>query len=180
MQSIKYLIFMIIATIYISCSRTDENDDVLSQEDISNIIFHVKDDVTGVSADYNYTVNSATNPIIKLVDGKIYTVTIDFKNGNENATQEIINAIDEHFFIFNFHGSQINLTREDDILRSDGKKVGFKTKWEVIKAVNSSSPNLEFTVIHDASAVTEEANGSTYGTAEGGETDAMAIFGISN
>ena len=53
MQSIKYLIFMIIATISISCSRTDENDDVLSQEDISNIIFHVKDDVTGVSADYN-------------------------------------------------------------------------------------------------------------------------------
>ncbi|MBW8361112.1 MAG: hypothetical protein K0M56_02860 [Kaistella sp.] len=179
-QKIQYLLLILFAVLSVSCARADENEDVLSQEDISNIILKVKDDATGITTTYNYTVNSVTLPEIKLTNGKTYTVETVFKNGNEDVTQEIISALDEHFFIFAFQGAQINLTRMDDVSRADGNRVGFKTKWEVIKAVDSAAPVLEFTVIHDAASVNENRNGFTFGTVVGGETDAMAVFGLNN
>lgn len=181
-KNLKYFILIIIAAISISCNRADENDDVLSQEDISNIILNVKDDATGVSKTYNYTINSATNPNIQLTDGKTYTVTAIFKNGNEDETESIKSAKDEHFLIFNFQGSQIDLIRNDDATstRTDGNKLGLITKWNVVKAVNGTSPKLVLTLIHDATSVSESQNGTTFGNVVGGETDAMATFEISN
>ncbi|TXF75160.1 hypothetical protein [Chryseobacterium sp.] len=183
MNSIKripYFLLILFAVLSVSCSRADENEDVLSQEDISNIILKVKDDATGITATYNYTVNSVTVPEIKLTDGKTYTVETVFKNGNEDVTQEIISALDEHFFVFAFQGAQINLTRMDDIIRADGNRVGFKTKWTVIKTVDSAAPVLEFKIIHDAASVNENQNGFAFGTVVGGETDAMAVFRLNN
>ncbi len=181
-KNFKYIVFIFLAVISISCSRADEDADVLSQEDISNIILNVKNDASGISQTYNYTLNAATNPVIKLTDGANYTVTAIFKNGNEDETESIKAAKDEHFLIYDFQGSQINVTREDDesSTRSDGKKVGLITKWNVVKAQNSVSPSLILTLIHDATSVNESLNGSAFGSVEGGETDAMATFSISN
>ena len=182
MQTLKYIALFLTLTLTFSCSRADEDEDVLTQEDISNIILVVKEEVSGTTATYNYVLNSSTNPIIKLTDGKKYLVSAFFKNGNEDETESIKSAKDEHFLIFNFQGSSINLTREDDEFstRSDGNKVGLLTKWEVQKAVNSPDSKLILTLIHDANSVSEVQNGTSFGTAEGGETDAMATFNISN
>lgn len=182
LNHIKYVLLIFLSIISISCSRADEDEDVLSQEDISNIILNVKDDATGIVQTYNYTVNSVTNPVIKLTDGKSYSVTAIFKNGNEDETESIKAAKDEHFLIFDFQGSLISLTREDDesSTRSDGAKLGLITKWNVVKAQNSASPKLTVTLIHDASEVSAEQNGTTFGKVVGGETDAMASFSISN
>ena len=182
MKHLKYIILFLTLILTFSCSRADEDLDVLSQEDISNIILNVKDDATGITQTYNYTVNSVTNPVIKLTDGKSYTVNAIFLNGNEDETESIKAAKDEHFLIFDFQGSEINLTRIDDAssTRTDGNRVGLMTKWNVVKAINSTSPQLVLTVNHDAVSVSEQQNGTTFGTANGGETDAMAIFGISN
>ena len=180
--NLKYIVFLFITLLTISCSRADEDEDVLSQEDISNIILNVKDDATGITTTYNYTVNSSTNPEIKLADGKTYTVNTVFLNGNEDETESIKEAKDEHFILFDFQNSNIHLERTDDesSTRSDGNKVGLSTKWTVIKATNGTNPQLVLTVIHDAVSVNEAQNGSEFGSVVGGETDAMATYGISN
>lgn len=179
---LKYIAFLLLTVFAISCSRADEDDDVLSQEDISNIILNVKDEETGETQTYNYTVNSATNPEIKLMDGKSYTVNAVFFNGNEDETESIKEAKDEHFLLFDFQNSQINLERFDNesSTRSDGAKVGLITRWTVIKAKNGTNPQLVLTLIHDASSVSEAQNGSQFGSVVGGETDAMATYSISN
>lgn len=181
MKNIIQKIFLTICILAIfSCHRTDENDDVLSQEDISNIILNVSDGTA--TQTYNYAVNSATNPMIKLTNGKTYTVSALFKNGNADATQDIISAKNEHFLIFNFINSNINLTRiaGADDLRADGKRIGLTTTWQVVKAANGNSPQLILTLNHDASSVNEAQNGTAFGSVIGGETDAVATFGISN
>ena len=179
---LKYIVFLVITMFTINCSRADEDDDVLSQEDISNIILNVKDDATGITQTYNYTVNSTTNPEIKLTDGKSYTVNAVFLNGNEDETESIKEAKDEHFILFDFQNSNINLERTDDesSTRSDGNKVGLKTKWKVIKVKNGNNPQLVLTVIHDPVSVSEAKNGSEFGSVIGGETDAMSTYHISN
>ena len=180
--NLKYIVFLLITLLTISCSRADEDEDVLSQEDISNIILNVKDDTTGISTTYNYTVNSTTNPDIKLKDGKTYTVNAVFLNGNEDETESIKEAKDEHFLLFDFQNSNINLERIDDesSTNSDGIKIGLKTKWTVIKAKNGTNPQLVLTVIHDPVSVNVGEPGKEFGSVIGGETDAMATYGISN
>lgn len=182
MKLLNKIIFAIVTVIAISCSRADEDLDVLSQEDISNIIIHVKDDSTGKIQTYNYAVNSAENPLIKLTDGKSYTVNAVFLNGNKDETESIKAAKDEHFLIFQFQWAEINLTRIDDesSTRADGQKLGLITKWNVIKAKNSQPAQLNLTLIHDAVSVSSEQSGNTFGTASGGETDAVATFEISD
>lgn len=179
---IKYIVLLLITVFLVSCSRADEDEDVLSQEDISNIILNVKDDATGITNTYNYTINSAANPVIKLKDGQTYTVNTVFLNGNEDETESIIEAKDEHFLLFDFQNSNINLERIDgeSSVRSDGNKVGLITKWTVIKARNGTNPQLVLALIHDAVSVSGVQNGSTFGSVTGGETDAMATYSISN
>lgn len=181
-KNIKLIALLLFPWILITCSRVDEDDDVLSQEDISNIILVVKNEATGISETYNYTLNSATNPVLKLTDGSTYTVEALFKNGNEDETESIKNAKDEHFLIYDFQSSQISLTREDDpsSTRTGGAKVGLKTKWFVQKAVNGSNPKLILTLIHDATTVSEGQTATTFGSVEGGETDAKGTFEIRN
>ncbi|QDP84410.1 hypothetical protein FNJ88_02130 [Chryseobacterium sp. SNU WT5] len=179
---LKYIVFLLIVVFAVSCSRADEDDDVLSQEDISNIILNVKDDATGIVRTYNYTVNSTANPEIILTDGKTYTVNAVFLNGNEDETESIKEAKDEHFILFDFQNSSINLERMDDesSTRSDGNKVGLITKWTVAKAKDGANSQLVLTVIHDPVSVSEVQNGSEFGSIIGGETDAMATYSISN
>ncbi len=179
---LKYIVFLLVTVFTVSCSRADEDDDVLSQEDISNIILNVKDDGTGITQTYNYTVNSTPNPEIKLTDGKTYTVNAVFLNGNQDETESIKEAKDEHFLLFDFQNSTINLERIDDesSIRTDGNKVGLITKWTVIKAKNGLNPQLVLTVIHDAVSVSVGQPGSEFGSVIGGETDAMATYSISN
>ena len=179
---LKYIVFILITLVTVSCSRADEDDDVLSQEDISNIILNVKDDATGITQTYNYTVNSTTNPEIRLTDGKTYTVNAVFLNGNEDETESIKEAKDEHFLLFDFQNSNIGLERIDDesSTKSDGIKIGLKTKWIVNKAKNGANPQLVLTVIHDAVSVDEAQNGSEFGSVIGGETDAMSTYSLAN
>lgn len=186
---IKLLAVLFIAISVISCQRDGSAaEDDLPQEDLTNIILNVKDVAAGTTQTYNYSMGAGGAQAIQLTDGKTYEVSAEFKNGNEDATQEIKDAKDEHFLIFNFPNSDITLTRTDDAssTRADGKRVGLKTQWVVTKAVKNPSvtSQLIFTLYHEPASVTEDAqvsgNGVVYGTQTGGETDAQANYTITN
>ena len=116
------------------------------------------------------------------------TWIINFMNGTENINSEIAEAKDEHFLIYNFPNSDIEMTRTDDdsTTRSDGLHVGMKTYWIVNKAVNNSGASSELIInlYRDSSSVSESSevsgNGTVYGTQSGGETDAVANFKLIN
>ncbi|OVE62841.1 hypothetical protein [Chryseobacterium mucoviscidosis] len=186
---IKLLAVLFIAITVVSCQRDGSAaEDDLPQEDLTNIILNVKDVAAGTTQTYNYSMGAGGAQAIKLTDGKTYQVTAQFKNGNEDATQEIKDAKDEHFLIFNFPNSDITLTRTDDAssTRADGKRVGLKTEWVVNKAVKnpSATSQLIFTLYHEPASITEDSqtttNGVIYGTQVGGETDAQANYTITN
>ncbi|HCR75027.1 MAG TPA: hypothetical protein DIW37_01205 [Chryseobacterium sp.] len=186
---IKLLAVLFIAITVVSCQRDGSAaEDDLPQEDLTNIILLVTEDVpNAVTKTYNYSMGAVGNPTIQVQDGKTYNVEVQFKNGNEDATQEIKDAKEEHFLVYNFPNSDITLTRTDDSSSTyNGIHVGLKTKWVVNKAVNnaSSTSQLILTLFHEPASVTEAAtvsgNGVTYGTHVGGETDAQANYTITN
>lgn len=171
-----------------SCNRSDDEADDLPQEELSDVLLRVTDEATQVPVTYDYQVNSTKNPNVKLIDGHTYNVEVIFKNGEEDATQEIRDAKDEHFLVYNFPNSDIVLTRTDDAssTRKDGKHVGLKTKWVVNTAVKNAAATsqLVLTLYHQPVTVTEASavsgNGVIFGTQSGGETDAQALYNIIN
>lgn len=182
------LLFLSASLSLTSCNRSDDEADDLPQEELSDVLLKVTDASTGTSVVYDYQVNSTTNPNVKLADGHTYNVEVMFKNGDEDATQEIKDAVDEHFLVYNFPNSDITLTRTDDpgFVRGDGNHVGIKTKWVVNTAIkNTSAPaQLVLTLYHEPVTVSEASsvsgNGVVYGTHTGGETDAQANYNIIN
>lgn len=180
------LLFLAVSLSLTSCNRSDDEADDLPQEELSDVLLRVTDAAGGAPVVYDYQVNSTTNPNVKLINGHTYNVEVLFKNGDEDATQEIIDAKDAHFLVYNFPNSDITLTRTDDFTRGDGSRVGLKTKWVVNTAVkNASAPSqLVLTLFHEAVTVSEASavsgNGVIYGTHTGGETDAQANYNIVN
>ncbi|WP_209389988.1 hypothetical protein [Chryseobacterium sp. RR2-3-20] len=181
------LFFLALSLSLSSCRHNDDNEkDDLPQEELSDVLLKVTDQATGVPVTYDYQVNSTSNPNIKLIDGHTYNVEVMFKNGAEDATQEIKEAVNEHFLVYNFPNSDITLTRTDssDFTRGDGNRVGIKTKWVVNTAVkNTAAPaQLVLTLFHEPVTVSEASsvsgNGVIYGTHTGGETDAQANYNI--
>ncbi|MGN7759017.1 hypothetical protein [Chryseobacterium lathyri] len=172
-----------------SCNRGDDDEkDDLPQEELSDVLLKVTDEATGTAVIYDYQVNSTSNPNVKLVNGHTYNVEVIFKNGDEDANEEIETAKDEHFLVYNFPNSDIVMTRTDGAAstRADGKRVGLKTKWVVNTAVkNASAPSqLVLTLYHEPVSVSEASavsgNGVVYGVQSGGETDAQATYNLIN
>lgn len=186
---IRILSVLFIALTVVSCQRdgSAEEDD-LPQEDLTNIVLFVTEDIpNAVTKKYDYSIGAGGNPTIQLQDGKTYNVEVQFKNGNEDATQEIKDAKKEHFLVYNFTNTDLSLTRTDDSSSTyDGIHVGLKTKWVVNKAVKNASAasQLILTLYHEPASVTESSqasgNGIIFGTHVGGETDAQANYNITN
>ncbi|UKB80550.1 hypothetical protein [Chryseobacterium sp. MEBOG07] len=182
------LLFFAVSLSLTSCNRSDDEADDLPQEELSDVLLRVTDQATGTPVVYDYQVNSTTNPNVKLINGHTYNVEVIFKNGNEDATQEIRDAKNEHFLVYNFPNSDITLTRTDDAssTRADGNRVGLKTKWVVNTAVKNTAAasQLVLTLFHQPVTVSETSsvsgNGVVYGTHTGGETDAQANYNIIN
>lgn len=174
-------VLFITVTVVTSCQRNGSaEEDDLPQEELTNILLLVTDDA-GTTQTYDYSIGAGGTPNIPLTDGKTYTVQAKFKNGNEDATQEIIDAKNEHFLIFDFPKSNITVERVDGSdLRSDGKRVGLRTKWTVVKAVDGTAPFLKLTLIHSPQSVNDAKSGTAWGSVVGGETDAEAKYNLSN
>lgn len=179
---IKLLAILFITITVVSCQRNGSaEEDDLPQEELTNIVLLVTEDGTTNTLTYDYSIGAGGIPTIPLKDGKSYTVVAKFRNGNEDATQEIIDAKNEHFLIFDFPKSNIAVDRLDGgDLRNDGKRVGLKTKWTVTKAVDGTSPLLKLTLIHAPQSVNDAKSGTVWGSVVGGETDAEATYNLSN
>ncbi|SEV92526.1 hypothetical protein SAMN05421841_0221 [Chryseobacterium wanjuense] len=179
----KLLAVLFIAITVVSCQRdgSAEEDDI-PQEELTNVVLLVTEDTPGaITNSYNYSIGAGGTQTIPLVDGKSYNVEVKFKNGNEDVTQEIIDAKDEHFLIFDFPKSNISITREDTSASTGALgKVGLLTKWNVVKVVNSSAPFLKLDLIHAPQSASPAQNGTAWGSVVGGETDAEATFNLSN
>lgn len=177
----KRLLFFCLPIItLISCNRPEDEDDLV-QEEISNIILLVKNNTTNLTEAYDYAANSATFPSISLLSGTTYSVEAVFKNGNEDVTQEIIDAKDEHFLTYDFTSTNVTLTRTDDesSTNSEGVKIGLKTNWAV-NSTSASGAKLILTLYHEPASASEAQSGTTWGTVTGGETDAKATYELGN
>lgn len=176
---IKSIITVLLAFVFTAC-RHDVPEDIHDHEDLSRIVFTVKDMETGALQTLTYQTGSGADRTLKLQQGRSYETALRFYGVHndvvEDITDEIITEKDEHFVEYEFAGTSIEVQRTaDDIERTDRKRLGLKTVWKVNAApVNAL---VRIAVIHGAASVDDTARAGG-GTHQGGETDAEVKFNI--
>ena len=162
-----------------SCNRSDDDSDALPQEEISNVTDTAPNSVT---KEYDYQLNTGTFPKIALEDGHTYNVSAQFLLHGEDVTNEIIEAKDQHFLVYNFTDSDIQLIRTDDAAstRTDGNHIGLKTQWKVNKAVAGDGVKINIILYHESATISEARNTANgeWGKQTGGEVDADIKYSI--
>lgn len=179
------LIVLFAAVLLFSCrdGNDDIPEDIHEHEEIEKLVVNISDknDPSDVQT-INYIGGIADKKII-LQNGKTYVVGLDFqvKHGNDyhSANDEIEEEKDEHFITYSFAGVNVNVIRAaDDLVRTDGKKVGLKTEWTVTSAPSSAKVNIK--LIHGPTSVNDNSPSATnqLGSVTGGESDVDALIDI--
>lgn len=184
MKKIFNILLVLLSTVLLFSCR-NENDipeDIHEHEEIEKLVVKIVEKNSLAEQTINYIGGVADKPIL-LENGKTYSVSLDFqvKHGNEfhSAIDEIEEEKDEHFVTYTFAGADVNILRTaDDIIRTDGKKLGLKTEWTVNSAPSSAKVNIR--LIHGADSVNDQTPSAAnqLGSVTGGESDVDALIDI--
>lgn len=172
------------AFILFSCRNNDEiPEDIHEHEEIEKLVVTAtnKNNTSDVQV-VNYIGGAADVPL-HLEQGATYAVKLDFQvkhDGHyESANDEIIDEKDEHFITFQFSDSDVNVSRaSDDVVRTDGKKLGLSTEWKINAVSATAKANIK--LVHTPTSVNQNypTADNQQGQTSGGETDVNALVNL--
>lgn len=186
MKALFNIALVIFTSIFLFSCRSLHDEipqDIHEHEDLEKLVVTLTN--KNNSADIqtiNYIGGVADAPIHAHA-GEVYLVELDFQvkhdNHYESVNPEIITEKDEHFITYIFTGADIKVKRtNDDVVRTDGKKLGLKTEWTVVSSTNSGKVNIK--LVHAASSVDDNSPSADnqLGTTVGGESDVNAFIDL--
>lgn len=187
MKKIFNITLVLFAAVLLFSCRNDDNDnipeDIHEHEEIEKLVVKLtnKNDAADIQT-INY-IGGVADAHIHAHAGDVYTVELDFQVKHDDhyhsANDEILEEKDEHFIIFNFAGADVRVKRAaDDIVRTDGKRLGLKTEWTVVSTTTNGKANIK--LIHAPTSVNENSPSSDnqLGSVVGGESDVDALIDI--
>ena len=185
MKSIFHIIIVLFTSLIITSCR-DANDipeDIHEHEELEKMtltLINTADTTDIQTIDY---IGGTANSALNLSNGTTYQASLEFFVGHdghyESALHEIEEEKDEHFITYQFAGIDVDLTRDNnDIIRTDGKKLGLKTTWTIHSVPNLAKVNIQ--LVHGSSSVDDQSPSSTkqYGSTVGGNADINALIDI--
>lgn len=178
-KSVKFLAAGLLALSLASCRNNDAPEDIHEHEEANKVVMTVTETGTTNTQTVTFNVGSATDKALSLSAGKSYDATVKFihtANGkDEDLTPEIIKEKDEHFIVYQFGNATAKVTRAADVVRTDGKKVGINTKWEVTAAPSASKVVMK--LVHQPTTLDDAANNGG-GSYTGGSDDVVMNVNI--
>ena len=170
------------ALLVISCRNDgDIPEDIHEHEEIEKMVLTAtnKNDPSDVHV-VNY-IGGKADKHLHLTIGAKYTVNLDFQVKHEDhyhsVNDEIIEEKDEHFVTYNFARSNVSVLRAaDDIVRTDGKKLGLKTEFTINSIDEEGTLNIRLVHAPATVDVNYPSKDNQQGMAAGGETDVNATI----
>lgn len=186
MKKLFNITLVLFAAILLFSCRNDDNDipeDIHEHEEIEKLVVKVtnKNDATDIQT-INY-IGGKADAHLHLHQGDTYNVELDFQVKHDDhyhsANDEIIEEKDEHFITYEFAGAAVDVKRSaNDVVRTDGKKLGINTEWTVASVTASGNVNIK--LVHGPATVEDNYPSATnqQGKTTGGETDVNAIISV--
>ncbi|MEE6127916.1 hypothetical protein V2E39_11025 [Chryseobacterium arthrosphaerae] len=171
--NISLLLFA--AVLLFSCRNGNDDipEDIHEHEEIGKVVVTVTNKANGEIQTVN-VINGQTADHLHLSQGAAYAVDVDFQikhDDHYHSAEEIIEEKDMHFVTYKFSGADIKVKRAaNDIVRTDGKKLGLKTEWTVSTA---AAGKANITLVHGPTSVNDNAPSADnqLGSTVGGESD---------
>lgn len=176
MKKLFNISLLLFAAILLFSCRDGNNDipeDIHEHEEVGQVIVTAINKADGTKQTVKVT-NGQTTDHFHLTQGATYAIDVNFqiKHGDHyHDAEEIIEEKDMHFVTYKFSGADIKVIRtSEDVVRTDGKKLGLKTEWTVAK---SAAGKANITLVHGATAVNDNSPSADnqQGSTVGGESD---------
>lgn len=176
---------LLAAFLVFSCRPDDGSDipeDIHEHEEISKLVVKLtnKNDATDVQT-VNY-IGGVADAHLHLHSGDVYNVELDFQikhDDHYHTADEIIAEKDHHFITYEFADASVNVKRADnDVVRSDGQRLGLKTEWTINSVSATGKVNIKLN--HGAVSVDQNFPSATnqQGKSVGGESDVNAMIEV--
>ncbi|REC49701.1 hypothetical protein [Chryseobacterium pennipullorum] len=176
MKKLFNISLLLFAAILLFSCRDGNNDipeDIHEHEEIGKVVVTVTNKATGEKQTAN-VIGGVAAEHLHLNQGQTYLVNLDFQikhDDHYHSSDEIVEEKDMHFITYKFTGADIKVKRAaDDIVRTDGKKLGLKTEWTVSA---SAAGKANIVLVHGPTAVDDNTPSpdNQLGSTIGGESD---------
>ncbi|WP_333854136.1 hypothetical protein [Epilithonimonas sp.] len=178
MKKLLNITLALLAAFFILSCRNDDDavpEDVHEHDEIGKVVLTLTNKANASDVQTVNVISGEADGHLHLHSGDTYTAVLDFQikhDDHYHSSDEIEEEKDHHFITFGPANADIVVMRAaDDIVRTDGQKLGMKTEWNVNSTQETGKMNIK--LIHGPSTVNQNYPSATnqLGQTTGGETD---------
>lgn len=177
MKKLLNITLALLAAFFILSCRNDDAvpEDVHEHDEIGKVVLTLTNKADASDVQTVNVISGEADGHLHLHAGDTYTAVLDFQikhDDHYHSSDEIEEEKDQHFITFGPANADIVVLRAaDDIVRTDGQKLGLKTEWTVSSTQETGKMNIK--LIHGPSTVNQNYPSATnqLGQTTGGETD---------
>ncbi|MFC3159167.1 hypothetical protein SAMN05443633_10387 [Chryseobacterium arachidis] len=174
---INITLVLFAALLVFSCRNDDDAipEDVHEHDEIGKVVLKLtnKSDATDVQT--VNVISGVADGHLHLHAGDTYLAELDFQikhNDHYDSSEEIEEEKDHHFITYAPANADIVVLRAaNDIVRTDGNKLGLRTEWTINSTQSTGKMNIK--LIHGPTSVNQNYPSATnqLGQTQGGESD---------
>ena len=178
MKKIFNITLVLFAALFIFSCRNDDDavpEDVHEHDEIGRIVLKLTNKTDAADVQTVNVISGVADAHLHLHAGDTYFAELDFQINHDDhydSTDEIMEEKDQHFITFAPANADIVVLRAaNDIVRTDGQKLGLKSEWKINSTQTTGKMNVK--LIHTPTSVNQNYPSATnqLGQTQGGETD---------
>lgn len=178
MKKLLNITLALLAAFFILSCRNDDDavpEDVHEHDEIGKVVLTLTNKANASDVQTVNVISGVADGHLHLHAGNTYSAVLDFQikhDDHYHSSDEIEEEKDHHFITFGPANADIVVMRTaDDIVRTDGQKLGLRTEWTVNSTQETGKMNIK--LIHGPATVNQNYPSATnqLGQTTGGETD---------
>lgn len=178
MKNILNITLVLLTSFFIFSCRSSNDDipeDVHEHDEIGKVVLKLSNKNNTSDVQTINVIAGKADGHLHLHAGDVYLAELDFQikhDDHYHSSDEIVKEKDHHFITFAPANTDINIIRSaNDVVRTDGHKVGMKTEWTINSVQSTGKVNIK--LVHGPKSVNQNypSENNQLGQAVGGESD---------
>ena len=178
MKKLFNITLLLLAAVFIlSCRNGDDDipEDIHEHDEIGKVVLKLTNKADAADVQEISVIGGQASGHLHLHQGDTYLAELDFQikhDDHYHSSEEIEEEKDHHFITFSPADADIKVIRSaNDIVRTDGQRMGMKTEWTVTSVSSTGKMNIK--LIHSPTSVNQNypSASNQLGQTVGGESD---------
>ena len=174
---INITLALLVSLFIFSCRNDDDAvpEDVHEHDEIGKVVLTLTNKADASDVHTVSVIAGKADKHLHLHAGDTYLAVLDFQIAHDDhyhSSDEIEEEKDHHFITFAPANADITVLRAaNDIVRTDGQKLGLRTEWKINSLQSTGKMNIK--LVHGPATVNQNYPSATnqLGQTTGGETD---------